>query len=238
MYLEAIHETLERKTLGDVKLIQITEHRLPFLDKVKQWNKFNQYSGGTLVEKCCHYFDLINLFAQSKPKKVYASGSMAVNFKNFEFQGEKSDILDNAVVSIEYENGVIGNFCLCMFAPQFYEEIVLCGDKGRLKAFENEDFLENNIPKSQIEIYLGENLPSRVIYPHYPSYIEKSGHQGSTYYEHVKFINSIEKEETKLATAKEGFWSIVIGYAAQESIKTGHPILIKNLLAERNISIN
>ncbi len=98
MYVEAIHEGLERKALGDIKMINIVEHRLPFLDKVNQWNKFSKYSGGTLVEKCCHYFDLLNMFACSKPVSVTASGSMAVNFKEFEYAGEKSDIIDNAVV--------------------------------------------------------------------------------------------------------------------------------------------
>jgi myo-inositol 2-dehydrogenase/D-chiro-inositol 1-dehydrogenase len=84
-YVEAIYEALERRSLGEIKTISILEHRIPFLDKVRQWNKFSQYSGGTLVEKCCHYFDLMNLFAQSRPVKVYATGSMAVNFIEFEY---------------------------------------------------------------------------------------------------------------------------------------------------------
>ena len=83
IYVEAIHEALERKSLGDIKMISILEHRLPFHDKVNQWNKFSRYSGGTLVEKCCHYFDLLNLFAQARPVKVYAIGKMAVNFTDF-----------------------------------------------------------------------------------------------------------------------------------------------------------
>ncbi len=237
MYLESIHEALKRKSLGELKLIQITEHRLPFLDKVKQWNKFNEYSGGTLVEKCCHYFDLLNLFAQSRPKLVYATGSMAVNFKSFEFEGRKSDILDNAIVTIEYENGIRASFSLCMFSPQFYEEITICGDEGRLKAFENQDFLKNTEHKCQLEIYTGELLPSRTSYPHYPSYIESSGHHGATFFEHKKFIDSIEGHETDLAKPEEGFWSVVVGYAAQESITKRKPILIEELLKDLGISI-
>ena len=112
MYAESIHEVLDRGTIGSVKLITLLEHRLPFLDKIGQWNKFNQYSGGTLVEKCCHYFDLLNLFAQSRPQTVYATGGMAVNFKDFVYEGQKSDILDHANVAIQYENGVQANFNL------------------------------------------------------------------------------------------------------------------------------
>ena len=57
-YIEAFHELQERKAVGAIKTISMSEYRPPFLDKVGQWNKFNQNSGGTLVEKCCHYFDL------------------------------------------------------------------------------------------------------------------------------------------------------------------------------------
>ncbi|MHA2400682.1 MAG: Gfo/Idh/MocA family protein, partial [Promethearchaeota archaeon] len=71
IYVEAIYEALERKSIGNIKMINIMEHRVPFLDKVNQWNKFAKYSGQTIIEKCCHYMDLFNLFAQSKPKSVF-----------------------------------------------------------------------------------------------------------------------------------------------------------------------
>lgn len=235
IYAEAIHETLERKVLGNVHMISIAEHRIPFLDKVHQWNKFSKFSGGTLVEKCCHYFDLLNLFAQSKPVSVHATGSMAVNFAAFEYQGEKSDILDNAFVTVQYENGVCASFNLCMFAPMFYEEIVICGDEGRLKAFENEDFLPGPRFKTGLEIFCGERKPSRMTTPSYPPYIEETGHNGATYFEHINFIENIEGRPTDSATAAEGFWSIVVGAAAEQSVKTGQVVQIADLLQQHGI---
>jgi predicted dehydrogenase len=230
MYVEAIYEALERKSIGDIKMVNIIEHRLPFLDKVKQWNKFSKYSGGTLVEKCCHYFDLLNMFAQAKPISVFATGSMAVNFKEFEYNGEKSDIIDNAVVSVDYENGVRASFNLCMFAPMFYEELTLCGDEGYLKAYEKEDFLPVPRPKTYLEVLSGESKPSRICNPCYPPHIEGSGHNGSTFFEHVNFIDNIEGQPTNTATVEEGFWSVVVGIAAEESVKTGKVVMMDELL--------
>lgn len=235
MYVEAIHEAFERKSLGEIKMVNIIEHRFPFLDKVNQWNKFSKFSGGTLVEKCCHYFDLMNLFAQSKPLSVYASGNMAVNFKDFEYGSKKSDIIDNAVVNVVYKNDVRANFNLCMFVPMFYEELTLCGDEGYLKAYEKEDFLPNPRPTTHLEVLCGEAQPSRFCTPCYPPYIEESGHNGSTFYEHIYFIDNIEGKPTNTASVEEGFWSVVIGVAAEKSIKTGQPILIDDLL--RNINV-
>ena len=237
MYVDAIQEALNHRKLGDIKMIHILEHRYPFLDKVKQWNKFNQYSGGTLVEKCCHYFDLMNLFAQSRPTKIYATGSMAVNFRTFEYNGRKSDILDNAVVSVDYENGVRAGFTLCMFSPQFYEELMLCGDEGHLRTYESIDFLPGPKQKTYLEIKVGEKSTSRISQPCYPTYIEQSGHGGATFFEHKYFIDEIEGSKRSVATAEEGFWSIVVGSAAQKSIELGGPIKINELLQEYSLNL-
>ena len=122
-YVEAFHEALDRASLGEIKTISLSEYRPPFLDKVEQWNKFNITSGGTLVEKCCHYFDLINLLAQSQPVKVYASGGQAVNFIDLQRHGKKSDIDDHAFVVIDYANGTRANFTLNMFCHEFSPQI-------------------------------------------------------------------------------------------------------------------
>jgi predicted dehydrogenase len=234
---EAIHEALERRTIGDIKLISMQEHRIPFLDKVGQWNKFARYSGDTLIEKCCHYFDLLNLFAQSRPKTVMASGGTAVNFKDFEYNGEPSDILDNAMVIINYENGIRASFNLCMFAPMFYEELILCGDAGHLRAWEKEDFLTNRKLNSNLEILCGEDRTSRHIKPGYPSWIEESGHNGATFFAHVYFIDNIEGKETSTATATEGLWSVIVAAAAQASIKRGQIVSIDEFLAEHDLNL-
>ncbi|MHA1453122.1 MAG: Gfo/Idh/MocA family protein, partial [Promethearchaeota archaeon] len=199
IYQEAIHEVFERQSIGNIKTVNITKHRIPFLDKVNQWNKFNEFSGGTIVEKCCHYLDMINLFADgSKPKKVYATGSQAVNYKKLKYgeKGKKSDILDNAMAIIEYENGIQANFNLNMFAPQVYEELTVCGDRGRVRAYSNDDFLNNSIPKSMIEVYRGENHASRISHLNFPDFVEKAGHGGASFYMFIKFIDKIEGKST------------------------------------------
>jgi len=238
IYTEARHEALERRSLGDIKSLFIMEHRVPFLDKAAQWNKFTKYSGGTFVEKCCHYFDLFNLFAQSRPKTVYAVGSQAVNYKNFEFKGEKSDIIDNGTVIVTYENGIVATFHLCMFAPMFYEELVICGNEGRLKTYESEDYLPDRRPQTGMEILHGEGgKPSRVMVPSYPNTIQSSGHHGATYYEHIHFIDNMDGKKTQTATVEEGFWSVAVGCAAEESMRRGVLVDIAAMLREHGIEM-
>ena len=230
IYRESIYEVQQRGTVGNVKTVSIMEHRIPFLDKVNQWNKFARFSGDTLVEKCCHYFDLLNLFAGAPAISVFASGAMDVNFTEFEYDGAKSDILDNALVIVNYANGVRARFDLCMFAPLFYEELVVCGDNAHLKAWEREDFTKHD-QKARLEITAGVDQTTRVSELAYHSTIGKSGHSGATFYEHKEFIDRIEGQPTSMATAEEGFNSIAVAAAAQESIKRGQVVQIADYLA-------
>lgn len=238
MYREALYETLERRSLGDVKLIYICEHRIPFLDKVGQWNKFSNRSGGTLIEKCCHYFDLFNLIARDRPARVFASGGQAVNFTNFRYRGESSDILDNAAVIVEYPNGVRGNFNLCMFAPQFYEELSICGDSGRLRCFEKQDFPGGEETEVYLEILRGELEPARKMTTRYPRSVERLGHHGSTLIEHARFVDTVERGDLgPSASAREGFWSVVVGAAAEESAGSGEPVVIDEMLERHGTAV-
>lgn len=239
IYKEALYEVKERKSLGSVKKLSIQEHRIPFLDKVSQWNKFSRYSGDTLIEKCCHYFDLLNLLSGSRPVRVFAQGGTAVNFIDFEYGGERSDILDNASVLIAFENGVKASFDLCMFAPMIHEELIVCGDEGRLKAIEHFDFHSSLENASYLEIINSDERPSRKMTPSYPSIIEESGHSGATYFAHAAFIDAIEGGgSSALADVNEALWSIVVAEAAQISIKEEKVVDIEEFLLAKNITLD
>ena len=228
IYAEAIAEIRQRGAVGEVQSINMMEHRFPFLDKVSQWNKFDKFTGGTLVEKCCHYFDLINLFAGAPAEQVFAVGNQAVNFKDFSYDNNVADGLDQAHVVINYPGGVIGAFSLSMIVPGATEELVICGNKGRLVAREQALLGEDNT--NHLEIWSGENGASRVSTPSYPSYIANAGHHGATFFEHVHFVDEITSGVYQGPTSAEAFWSLMVGTAAQTSIVQSAAIDLVDLL--------
>jgi myo-inositol 2-dehydrogenase / D-chiro-inositol 1-dehydrogenase len=228
IYAEAIAEVFVRRSLGRVHSVNMLEHRFPFLDKVGQWNKFDEFSGGTLVEKCCHYFDLLNLFAGGTPTRIYASGSQAVNFKDFNYDNKPANALDNAQVVITYDNAVSAGFSLCMYVPGSREELTVCGEQGRMTASEQSRLGEPN--ENRLELWLGEHGVSRVTTPGYPSYITRAGHHGSTFFSHAAFVDDIERGSYQGPSLSEAFWSVVVGVAAQESIRTGQAVDVAGVL--------
>ena len=61
-YMPTVAATLTQLATGacgTTRMVSIREHRFPFLKKVGDWNRFSANTGGTLVEKCCHFFDLM-----------------------------------------------------------------------------------------------------------------------------------------------------------------------------------
>ena len=236
-YIEAFYEALSRQSLGEVKTIAVSEYRPPFLDKIGQWNKFNANSGGTLVEKCCHYFDLINLMAQARPTRVYASGGRAVNFTDFEYEGRASDIDDHAFVVIDYANGTRANFTLNMFCPDFSEEMVVTGTQGRLVATEVFNFHhQQQGSKATVAIESGEHGASKKTDVTYAALIEQSGHHGATYYEHSAFMDQLEGLSVDAATCRQGLWSMIVASAAQASMASGQAVDIKQFMMANNLA--
>jgi myo-inositol 2-dehydrogenase/D-chiro-inositol 1-dehydrogenase len=87
---------------GGTTMLAIREHRYPFLQKVGDWNRFSAHTGGTLVEKCCHFFDLMRLVMQADPLRVYASAAINHNHLDERYGGRQPDIIDNAFVVLDF----------------------------------------------------------------------------------------------------------------------------------------
>ncbi|EMS52223.1 Putative oxidoreductase yteT [Triticum urartu] len=213
-------------TLGQVKMVAIREHRFPFLVKVNNWNRFNCNSGGTLVEKCCHFFDLIRLFADANPVRVMASGAIDVNHKDEVYDGKVPDIIDNAYVIVEFDNGCRGMLDLCMFAEgsKNEQEISVVGDTGKGEAF---------VPEGIVMV--GKRAGGRdgvVTVKAEDERIKYQGlHHGSSYLEHLNFLSAIRAQGacSPAISLDDGLLSVAIGVAGQLSIEKGRFVTIEEM---------
>jgi predicted dehydrogenase len=215
-----LHE-LRSGIIGNMKMMSIREHRFPFLIKVDNWNRFSKNTGGTLVEKCCHFFDLMNLAVGSRPVRVMASGGQDVNHLDEVYNGERSDILDNAYVIVEYANGVRTMLDLSMFAEggQHEQEITVVGDIGKLDAYipgNGKVFIGNRASRSVQEI----DVPTD------PDIAHMGFHFGASFIECKRFVDAVLNNTPPEVTVADGLWSVVIGAAAHRSIDESRPVLV------------
>lgn len=221
-----LQEIVRSGTVGAVHMVAIREHRFPFLVKVGDWNRLSRNTGGTLVEKCCHFFDLMNLLTGASPTRVYATGGQSVNHLREVYDGERSDLLDNAFVSIDFDNGARGMLDLCMFAEATHnqEELSVVGDRGKVEAL---------IPESKLRVgRRGEHGIGKV--EHHLVQDESIAHQGlhhgSSFVEHQLFIDAIQNGTEPEVTVHDGLLAVAVGEAAHKSIELGRPVEMAEIL--------
>ena len=213
--------------VGPPKMVAIREHRFPFLAKVGDWNRFNRNTGGTLVEKCCHFFDLMNQVTDDRPVQVMASGAQDVNHLDERYDGQVPDILDNAFVIVDFEGGARALLDLCMFAEasQHQEEISVVGPLGKVEAF---------LPEATVRTGLREAGRAGVTTEevHDPRVAYEGFHHGSSYLEHLDFIDAVRSGTEPGVGLDEGLLSVAMGVAAQRSIERGTTIAIADVLTD------
>ena len=223
---------LRAGTAGEPRMMAIREHRFPFLSKIGNWNRFQEQTGGTLIEKCCHFFDLMRLVFGAEATRVYASGGMDVNFIDEDFGGRKSDILDNAYVIVDFEGGRRAMLDLCMFAEGAYwqESISVTGDKARIDAYVPgpSRFTSDGAERaSQVVISPRESrapVTEEILVDE--AILAAGDHHGSTYYQHEKFLQLIRKGGQPEVSMEDGARAVEIGAAAEESARSGQPVTL------------
>mmetsp|Transcript_47270 Transcript_47270/g.143128 ORF Transcript_47270/g.143128 Transcript_47270/m.143128 type:complete len:486 (-) Transcript_47270:398-1855(-) len=91
--------------IGPIKKISIRENRYPFLNKIGEWNKDVDKSGDTLVEKCCHFFDLFRLLSRSEMHTCSAKVHRGLLWDNYNYHEREDDptpIIDAAYVLMDF----------------------------------------------------------------------------------------------------------------------------------------
>jgi predicted dehydrogenase len=227
------------RATGGIRMLTIREHRYPFLDKVGAWNRFERTSGGTFVEKCCHFFDLMRLILDADPVRVMASGGSAVNHRDERYGGEAPDIWDHGYVLVDFDSGARAMLELCMFAEgsRYQEEISAVGATGKIECLVPGPmrFWPEHLgapPVAQVVVSPRQPQGPRVLDIPVDSVLLSAGdHNGSTYYQHRRFVDAVRGTGTVEVSLDDGRWAVLMGLAAQRSAREGRAIEIPRNLS-------
>jgi len=226
---------LAEAATGGIRMLTIREHRFPFLEKIGDWNRFNRNTGGTLVEKCCHFFDLMRVILEDEPVRVMASAGQAVNHLDEEYNGETPDIWDNAYVIVEFAKGTRAMLELCMFADgsTYQEELSAVGPTGKIEAlvpgparFWNTDAGPLPTPK----VIVSPRNPTGPVTHEVPvdrQLLDLGDHNGATYYQHQRFLEVIRSGRRPEVSVGDGAIAVRMGLAAQEAAMTGQAVSLE-----------
>jgi len=212
---------------GGVRMLSLREHRIAFLKKYGDWNRFNANTGGTLVEKCCHFFDLMRLITRSEPVRVMASAGQMVNHKEEVYDGRQPDIWDSGYVIFDFENGARAMLELCMFADgtRWNEEICCVGPAGKIEARlpGPHRFWPAHLghpPVPELSTYPREQKnPVTRLLPVDPALAEAGDHHGSTFHQHQRFLEVVRGTGKVEVCLDDGARAVRMGLAAQQAAR-------------------
>jgi len=217
-YFVKLKKLVDAGAIGRPHMTWCKEFRGPFQPKSRNWIQDRRRSGGCLVDKNCHHFDLMNWWIGDRPRRVAAFGGNAVN----RIITGPNQVHDHATVSWEYENGARGTLHLCLFAhepPKEDLEMGIVGDAGVLQT--NLDRLE--ILHWQHGKRKGEPRIHKV---KAKRGIGWGGHLGFAEM-HPAFIKAIRTGRQPLTTVASCIDGTLLAIGAEQSIRTGKITIIK-----------
>ncbi len=142
--------------LGDITSIEASEHIPPYHGAffMRDWRRYAHYTGGFMLEKCCHDLDLYNGVMGARPRFVASFGGrrsftpanapQARGVNDLEVYYRKpsgwmgsdkvfdsdADIIDFQAAIVEYENGASLAFHTNLNVPDDFRRFCVIGAKG------------------------------------------------------------------------------------------------------------
>ncbi len=158
-----LQKVLADGVLGEVVSIEASEHIAPYHGAffMRDWRRYEKYSGSFMLEKCCHDLDLYNGVTKSRPARVASFGgrksfvpsnapagandTAVYHRKPSGWQGSDKvfdsdgDIIDYQTALVEYESGAAMAFHTNLNVPDQFRRFCVMGTKGMAEG----DFVRN-----------------------------------------------------------------------------------------------
>ena len=181
--------------LGTIVSIEASEHIEPAHGAffMRDWRRYERYSGSFMLEKCCHDLDLYNGVVGARPERVASFGGRRSfvpandpareGINDLELFHSKpsgwmgtdrvfdsdADIVDYQVAIVEYANGVGMNFHTNTNVPDQFRRFCVMGSRGMAEG----DFIRGHLDAH--EVLTGRKIAER----RYAARTELSQHYGA-----------------------------------------------------------
>ena len=287
-----IKRLISEGTIGTVRSVMMeyaldTSHGA---DYFRRWHSEKESSGGLLVHKSTHHFDLVNWWIDSIPAEVFAWGKLAFYGKEnaiargdealtryprytgtdsandpFAFRLESEEmkslytdaeaesgylrdrnvfrdginIEDTMSVLVKYRSGVVLTYSLNAFSPVEGYRVIFHGDRGRIEYSHFGDSLLNLALSTDAAQNLALRQTEQLrVFPHFKPACDveipaqKGSHGGGDklLMEQIFSANPPEENWGRNAGCEQGAASIIVGIAGNESMRTGQPVRVDELI--------
>lgn len=241
-------------------------------DYFRRWHSRMANSGGLLVHKSTHHFDIVNWWIDDQPTTVFGFGALkfygptraekgvncrtcahqdtcefywdasadpeikALYLDNEQADGylrdgcvfrDEIDIYDTMAATVAYRNGPYMSYSLVAHSPYEGWRVAINGTDGRLEAEEIQSGLASALPTLQCQIF---DRQGGVLTLDVPKATGMHGGGDGLLLQRLFSGKPVTDPLGHMADSWAGAMSILIGVAANQSIQTGLPVNIDDLL--------
>ncbi len=242
-------------------------------DYFRRWHRYMANSGGLLVHKATHHFDIINWLIEQEPESVFANGSLRFYGPSREQRGERCstcphtgtcayvfrdaqidwvrdmyfgcegedgyyrdrcvfapdiDIYDTMSLAVRYRKGALMSYSLVAHSPYEGWRMSITGTEGRLEAseFSTGPLARDAVHRIDVFNRKQERLTVELA--------KESGSHGGGDERLLRmlFRNDLADPLGQYAGSRDGAMSILIGIAANQSIREKRLVTIAELVPD------
>ncbi len=212
-FFQKVKSLVDTGEIGRPRMVWTREFRWPFQPKSQDWIQDQRRSGGLLVDKNCHHFDLMNWWVGARPVRVAAFGGSAV----MRVVDAEHQVNDHATVSFDYDNGTVGTLQICLFAREFPHddlEMGVVGEAGSLQI--------RPATREIVQWTRGAGQGTPIVHRVEPSAGEGSGNHPGFEEMHEAFLAAVLDGQQHLTPVGDCLDGTLLAIAAEESIAHGH----------------
>ena len=230
-----LKEAVDTGLLGDIVSIEASEHLSPDHGAffMRNWRRYEKYSGGFMLEKCCHDLDLYQGLLGVRPLRVASFGGRKTFVPQNRHLEENSvyqqwpsgwkgrskvfdsdaDIVDFQTALIEYENGVNLCFHSNIHVPDKFRRFCVIGTEGMAEG----DFERNYLRVHNVHT---ENKLDDTFY----EFDENHGHYGSEELMAADFSAHLSDQVALPVSILNGIEAGLIAIKIDEARKSGRVV--------------
>ena len=223
------------------------------------WRRWDRLTGGFMVEKCCHDFDILNWLAEAPAERVFSLARRShltprphdQRHRRFESEALRKAALDYGDTELKRAFRTVGDDSLYEMpsdVPDHQTVTIEYGngilsaftacvaqprDARRLRIYGSNGALEGDIGRAKIVVDKPREEGSGSDTQEFTVATGEGGHHGADPVINEAFWNgALGGPRTIKAGIREGIEAVLIGLAAEESKKSGLPVDVTRLRRE------
>jgi len=197
-----VRELVAAGKIGEPHILRITSR-----DPAPPPIEYIKVSGGIFLDMTIHDFDMARYLIGSEVEEVYVAAGVMVD----PAIGEAGDV-DTAIITLRFENGVIGTIDNSRRAVYGYDQRVEVFGSGGMVT------VSNKVPDSAL-VSDGEGVHGPL-----PLYFFIERYVDSYVAEMKAFIECVRQDQTPPVVGIDGRIPVVMGYAARKSYEENRPV--------------